>query len=487
MAAGVTALALLLALIAGAAAGWWFARRRGAAALAAGVGPHLLPDPALDWLRRSHEAIGVWVAELDPREEGPRAERIVDAERLGVAQIVAVDRRLERARDQEQSGVERMESGILVFHASAGAAVGLLLPVLSDAATLALAEDDLKRLLDGVRRRPQVVALAQAQADEASPESASSVGLRLAYQLERTLGAQVVVAARELPDTLVRDPRAPDLRVRVIGVSGKGDRRLLDTSLPEGSALGEVALGHRGDGVIDGDPLGGVVADRRQRPGAVVLRQIRSADEAVGAVAIWPPGGRLPVGAAEAELTAALDHAGPRLYRARKADQQRSRAMADRLTGLLNRRGLEEIMSRQGGAKTGSLIYADFDKFKSLNDSLGHPAGDAALAHFSKIILGQIRGVDAAARIGGEEFAVWLPGTELESGIRIAERIRIRLSTTSWDWQGRAWPLTASFGVAGCPETSQSLANLAAQADAALYVAKNSGRNRVEQAGEGRS
>ncbi len=477
---------LLLVLIVGAAAGWWLARRRETAPMAAGVAPHLLPEPALEWLRRSHEALGVWVTELDPREEGPRAERIVDAERLEVGQIVAVDRRLERARDQEQSGVERMESGVLVFHAAAGAAVGLLLPILSDAATLAIAEDDLKRLLDGVRRRPHIVELAQAQADEASPESASSVGLRLAYQLERALGAQVVVAARELPDTLVRDPRAPDMGVRVIGVSGKGDRRLLDTLLPEGSPLGEVALGSRADGVIEGDPLGGVVADRRHRPVAVVLRQIRSAGEAVGAVAIWPPGGREPTGAAEAELAAALENAGPRLYRARKADQQRSRATADRLTGLLNRRGLEEIMARQGGAKTGSLVYADIDRFKSLNDTLGHPAGDAALVHFSRIIEGQIRAVDAAARIGGEEFAIWLPGTELDLGTRIAERIRIRLSTTSWDWQGRTWPLTASFGVAGSPETSQSLANLAAQADAALYVAKNSGRNRVERAGDSR-
>jgi len=479
------ALAPLLALTAGAAAGWWLARRRAARALAAGVGAHFLPDPALDWLRRSHDALGIWVAEIDPREEGPSAERIVDAERLGVAEIVAVDRRLERARDQGQSGVERMESGILVFHAAAGVAVGLLLPILSDASTIALAEDDLKRLLDGVRRRPQIVALAQAQADEASPESAGSVGLRLAYQLERALEAQVVVVARELADTLVRDPRATGPRVRVIGVSGKGDRRLLDTYLPEGSALRDVALGHRGDGVLEGDPLGGGVADRRHHPNAVVLRQIRSAGEVVGAVAIWPPGGRPPAGAAEAELAAALDHAGPRLYRARKADQQRNRATTDQLTGLLNRRGLEEVMSRQGEAWTGSLIYADLDHFKSLNDTLGHPAGDAALAHFSKIIQGQVRGVDAAARIGGEEFAVWLPGTELESGIRIAERIRIRLTTTSWDWQGRVWPLAASFGVAGCPETTQSLANLAAQADAALYVAKNSGRDRVERAGEG--
>ena len=88
------------------------------------------------------------------------------------------------------------------------------------------------------------------------------------------------------------------------------------------------------------------------------------------------------------------------------------------------------------------------------------------------------------ARIGGEEFAVWLPRTELDVGARIAERIRIKLGTTPWDWRGRSWPLSASFGVAACPETSRSVANLPAQADAALYVAKNSGRNRVEKAGK---
>src|SRR5262249_1119515 len=179
---------------------------------------------------------------------------------------------------------------------------------------------------EGVRRRPQIVELAQAQADEASPESASSVGLRLAYQLERVLDGEVVVAARELPDTLVRDPRVPDLRVRVIGVSGKGDRRVLDALLPEGSPLGEVAPGIPPAGALDRDPLGGAVPDRRQRPGGVVLRQIVSAGEPVGAVAIWPPGGRPPAGAGEAELVAALESAGPRLYRARKADQYKTHA-----------------------------------------------------------------------------------------------------------------------------------------------------------------
>jgi diguanylate cyclase (GGDEF)-like protein len=78
---------------------------------------------------------------------------------------------------------------------------------------------------------------------------------------------------------------------------------------------------------------------------------------------------------------------------------------------------------------------------------------------------------------------VWLPETSLDLGARIADRIRIKLGTTAWNWQGRVWPLSASFGVAACPETSRSIENLPAQADAALYVAKRTGRNRVEKAG----
>ena len=128
-------------------------------------------------------------------------------------------------------------------------------------------------------------------------------------------------------------------------------------------------------------------------------------------------------------------------------------------------------------------MYADLDRFKLLNDTLGHAAGDAALIHFARIIQGQIRGDDMAARIGGEEFAVWLPKADLETGARIAERIRIKLGTTPWDWKGRSWPLSASFGAAACPETGRTLKLLPAQADAALYVAKKAGRNRVERAG----
>lgn len=478
-------LAVMLAAGAGAAVGWALARRRAGLPVAPGVGPHLLPDPALEWLRRCYGALGVWVAELDPQEEGPHAERIVDAERLSVAQIVAVDRRLERARDQEQSGAERMERGTFVFHAAGGTAVGLLLPAEFDAGRIGLVEADLRRLLDGARRRPQIVALAQAQTREASLESSGSVGLRLAYQLERALDAQVIVAAREPPSAGAgAGSLAPLPQVRIVGVSGRGDRRLLETVIPEISDLARVARGEVPQLTMEGDPLGGAVADRRQRPGPVMLLPILVGDEAFGAVAIWPPGGREPIGAALAELMEALANAGPRLARALEGDERTAHATSDRLTGLANRRKFDELLAQAEprGAREGGLVYADLDRFKLLNDTLGHPAGDAALVHFARIIQGQIRGGDLAARIGGEEFAIWLPGADLDVGSRIAERIRIRLGTTPWGWNGRSWPLSASFGVAACPETGRTLKVLPAQADAALYAAKHAGRDRVVRA-----
>jgi diguanylate cyclase (GGDEF)-like protein len=474
----MTAFGLLLAALAGGAAGWLLARRGGLSQTGSGVSPHLLPDPALDWLRRCYQGLGVWIAELDERE-GPRAERVVDGERLTVAQIVAVDRRLERARDQEQSGAERMEGGTLVFHAASGVAVGLLLPDGGGSMRLAEAEIDLRRLAEGVRRRPQLIELAQAHTQEASLESVGSVGLRLAYQLERIVDGQVVVAALESTP----DPEAgTEARVRVVGVSGRGDRRLLDTMLPSESELARVAAGELDMIQLEGDPLGGVVADRRQHPGTVLVLAIQAGTRSVGAAALWLPQGREPTGSVRAEVLAALSNAGPRVVTGLEADRLKVRATVDPLTSLLNRRGLDGELNRMD-VRDGAMVYADLDRFKTLNDKLGHPAGDAALMHFARIIREQIRSGDAAARIGGEEFAVWLPGTGLDLGARIAERIRLKLGTTPWDWRGQAWPLSASFGVAACPETAATVGELLGQADAALYVAKNSGRNRVERAG----
>ena len=474
-------IAFVAGVLVGAALAWaaLLLRRHRTLALTHGsAGPHLLPEPAFGWLLRAHEALGVWVSEVGAGEEGPRAERQVDADRLSITQVEAVDRRLERARDAEEQGVERMGVGTLVFRAGGGFAVGILLPHSFAAGRMAEVERDLEALLGGVRRRPHIVAIAQTQTQDAQLESAGSVGLRLAYQLERGLETEIVVAA-------VETAAAGEVRVRVVGVSGRGDRRLLESVLPSHAELARVALGQLPQTLTSEDPLGGVVADRRQRVGATLLVPIAvGSAPPVGAVAIHLPTGIEPAGPTRAELLEAVTNAAPRLTRAVSFDAAVRSAASDPLTGLMNRRGMEQALSRVD-AQEGALIFADLDRFKALNDTLGHAAGDSALIHFARILREQVRGGDVPARIGGEEFAVWLPGATLDLGKRIAERIRVKLGTTAWEWQGRHWPLSASFGVAACPETTDDLVNLPAQADAALYVAKRSGRNRVEAAGAG--
>ena len=462
----------------GVAAGWLLGRRVRPAA-GGGVGPHLLPDPALRWLLRAHGALGVWVSELREGEDGPSNERVVDAERLSVGQITAVDRRLERARDQEQAAAERMDGGTLVFRGAAGIAVGMLLPEGHGSAALVQAEEDLARLAAGVQRRPEMVALTQAQADESSEETVGSIGLRLAYHLERITGAEVVVAAIEPGSD---DGSETPAAVRVVGVSGRADRRLLDSFAAPDSVMSRVARGEAERAIADAGFMGSAVADRRQRKQAVLVLPLLDRRLAVGGVALWLPDGREPVGSTFAEIAEAIANAAPRIRRAMRSHFHAEVARTDPLTGLSNRRVLEAALARQD-ATEGALIYADLDHFKGLNDALGHPAGDAALVHFARLIREQIRTGDVGARIGGEEFAVWLPGATLEAGLRIAERLRVKLNTTPWDWQGRPRSLSASFGVSACPATSRRLENLPGQADAALYVAKNSGRNRVEPAG----
>lgn len=463
--------AWIVALLVGAAAGWYARDRKagpaGGLATRDVASPALLPEPALRWLLRAHGAVGVWLSEADLDGEGPSNERVIDAERLDVAQVVALDRRMERARDDGAPGVEQVDAGTFVVRARDGMAAGLLLPAAPAVDRIAEVEEDLDRLLEGLKRRPAIVALAQASADALAIESPGSVALRLAYQLERVLDAPVVVASRT------------GEQVIVAGVSGRADRRLVDRALPGDAPLAAVARGEAAGGRLDGAPLGAALEDRRTAPEAVLLLPIEAARERVGAVALWLPGGAEPIGARLAEIHECVRDAAPRLRSALAHHAERSKATTDRLTGLANRDVLERAMNREGGAAAGVLIALDIDHFKRLNDTLGHPAGDAALVHVARLLKGQVRASDVAARVGGEEFMLWLPNAPLAVGEQIAERIRARLADAVWEWRGSAWPLTASFGVAGAPDSSRSAANLPELADRALYQAKHEGRNRV--------
>jgi diguanylate cyclase (GGDEF)-like protein len=119
------------------------------------------------------------------------------------------------------------------------------------------------------------------------------------------------------------------------------------------------------------------------------------------------------------------------------------------------------------------------DRFKSLNDTHGHEAGDAALRHLAKLLRRGLRERDIAARMGGEEFALWLPETALGEAEEVAERIRFAIESTPLPWKGRGIGFTCSIGVAAVPDITGEVENLYGAADTALYRAKDAGRNRV--------
>ena len=454
-----------------------------AAGLAAGTGAGLLirrgrqlrhPEPVqptgegpplLEWILRSNGALGAWMVGPGTREVAvPTGGLPEDVDRV-------VRARLEHQRVGDGQGVERLVAGTLVFASLEGRAAGLHLPPGTSPQATATAQRDLARLLDYDRWRPVLADLAKEQ--NTPGESVESVALRLAHQLERLLGVETCVALGGAEG------------VRINGVSLRTDRRLLRALIAEGSPLEQVVLGRVGasPGVLA--PFGNVLSDRRHRRDPAFLCPIPGDKTPLGAVAVWTAGGAEPVGPLLAAFRNAVETAGPRLLSALERRALTDAAIRDPLTGLRNRRGLGEVMTSIS-ASSGALVYVDLDEFKQLNDTLGHPAGDAALVHVSRLLIQAVRDNDTVARVGGEEFAVWLPGAVLERGRQVAERIRQAIAWSEWKWQGEKRTIRASLGVASCPETSPTKEGLSAQADAALYEAKRTGRDRVVVFGEGK-
>jgi diguanylate cyclase (GGDEF)-like protein len=157
----------------------------------------------------------------------------------------------------------------------------------------------------------------------------------------------------------------------------------------------------------------------------------------------------------------------------------------DGLTGLLNRRHLEERLQEQfEHAKRlnehFSVVMVDLDKFKSVNDTYGHQAGDAVLKQLAELLKREAREIDQVGRYGGEEFMLILPGTVLDAGVTFAERVRQSLQDHVFTFEGGTLQRTGSFGVSGWPHPRIGGCDaLVKAADDALYVAKETGRNKV--------
>ncbi len=174
-------------------------------------------------------------------------------------------------------------------------------------------------------------------------------------------------------------------------------------------------------------------------------------------------------------------------YLRSRLDESVEQAAIDPLTRLFNRRYLEnhlkvQIRTALASSKPLSVLLADIDYFKSVNDTFGHDVGDTVLREFAERIADSVRGRDLAARLGGEEFVLVLPDTERDKALDIAERVRQRIDCAPFviSDEGEAIRVTTSIGVSCLGPGVDTVATMIKRADVSLYRAKSFGRNQVE-------
>lgn len=163
----------------------------------------------------------------------------------------------------------------------------------------------------------------------------------------------------------------------------------------------------------------------------------------------------------------------------------RDDAGRDPLTGLLNRRGFEQALpqAKDGAFPAGAVIVGDIDHFKQVNDRFGHAAGDHVIIGFAGVLRSHLE-TAAVARFGGEEFVAFLPGLSRVDAEHMAEKARLALGAMNWRPHGIDSAITASFGVSITAPGDHSVHDAIGRADDCLYIAKNSGRNRVIAEGQ---
>jgi diguanylate cyclase (GGDEF)-like protein len=166
-------------------------------------------------------------------------------------------------------------------------------------------------------------------------------------------------------------------------------------------------------------------------------------------------------------------------------DKLREISLTDGLTKVDNRRSLEERLHEMWEHSVRlhepiSIVMCDIDKFKSVNDNYGHQAGDAVLQQFARLLKDEAREIDRVGRYGGEEFLLILPGTVLDAAVTFAERLREKVANNTFSYPGGTLERTMSCGVSASPHPRvKDQEGLLRAADDALYVAKETGRNRV--------
>jgi diguanylate cyclase (GGDEF)-like protein len=210
---------------------------------------------------------------------------------------------------------------------------------------------------------------------------------------------------------------------------------------------------------------------------------LRARNEALGALVLTGRRGSFSAAAGRV-LELVCNQAAAALSTIQLLERTKDMAVRDGLTGLYNRREFDRLLGntvkREDRSKGRfALLLLDLDHFKKLNDTYGHPAGDAGLRRTAEVLKGTLRGGDQAARYGGEEFVAILPGTDQAGALRLAERVRRAIENDTFTVDDARIRRTVSIGLAMWPDDGREPAAVLSSADRALYAAKEAGRNRV--------
>jgi diguanylate cyclase (GGDEF)-like protein len=263
--------------------------------------------------------------------------------------------------------------------------------------------------------------------------------------------------------------RSLDDRIRPAALS----RAVLDAVLPAGS------------GATGGQDL--AVATLAP-PTTEVVVPLDAGTERLAVLLLGPRINSRAYGPSELDLAGTLSFAAAiALKNAHLVEQLQTAANTDDLTGLLNRRALEERLGAELSRSSRhsldtTVILLDLDSFKRVNDSGGHAAGDDLLRAVGRLLKEQCRQPDIVGRLGGDEFLVMLPMTSPREAMVLVGRIQAGLPGLADLGQGE--PVTVSIGVAASPQHGTTVSSLMATADAAMYKAKRAGGNRAEAAGD---
>ena len=238
-------------------------------------------------------------------------------------------------------------------------------------------------------------------------------------------------------------------------------------------------------------PGGATLSPSEPMADAAVAIPLRRGNHAIGVLALYGRGPAETFSADDVHLLQSLMHQAETAIENTFLYEEATRlSITDGLTGLWNRRLFdlrmnEELQRAIRFQEPFGLMLVDLDHFKNVNDRYGHQAGDAVLVELARRLTDATREVDVVTRFGGEEFALILPKTPVPGTMRLSEKVRAVVANEPFVAGNASIPVTVSVGAAGYPDHGLSTGDLLAAADAALYRAKEHGRNRVEEAESG--